>query len=478
MSSVWINSLWFLSLVFSLAAAFLGILVKQWLRQYMKWSTSLGEPKETVLVRQIRFEAWSDWNVDAIISIVPALLELAVVLFLFGLIILLWTVQSTVAIIVTVAATLFLFFAAVFTVLPAFFKRCPYKSPTARAFAVLWGFCDRNLVALWRAAKCADINPILAAFSTTSTFDWKERELDDIPHWRLSEIFASDSTELQGHIRGGVDTKAVLLDMSKAETLLRALSWVALASQDERVTTNVVSSAESLHSTVLPFDIRYLSTLHILSVWNVSRSRSSMLDSMRPNATPQPSSSPHSLTRDISSLDSLLWRDYHSPETRVTDGRIQRVGGHLAAAPGQGFRFSETDMGDDREWSCTKLNFDIFARLLAGNIKCTVSELVRETNSLSASAEPLAIGCRVMGLLCALRRLVRAATAEWGTLAPSHYQNIYRPLVDAYNTLSMDRQADCIDENWCPGLRRAILSSICVYADVQFTSSGSLELGA
>lgn len=34
----WINTLWFLSLVFSLASALFGIMVKQWIREYMQWN--------------------------------------------------------------------------------------------------------------------------------------------------------------------------------------------------------------------------------------------------------------------------------------------------------------------------------------------------------------------------------------------------------------------------------------------------------
>ncbi|KAJ3524188.1 hypothetical protein NM688_g8605 [Phlebia brevispora] len=49
-SAVTINTLWFLSLVFSLAAALFGILAKQWLREYLQWDSVLAPPRENVLL--------------------------------------------------------------------------------------------------------------------------------------------------------------------------------------------------------------------------------------------------------------------------------------------------------------------------------------------------------------------------------------------------------------------------------------------
>ena len=132
-SARWINSLFFTSLVLSLAAALLGILAKQWIREYMQWNSPLAAPRENVLVRQMRFEAWEAWNVAATISAVPALLEVAMILFLTGMVILLWTLDDVVAICVTAVVSAFLLVVSAFTILPVLFRRCPYRSPTAWA---------------------------------------------------------------------------------------------------------------------------------------------------------------------------------------------------------------------------------------------------------------------------------------------------------------------------------------------------------
>ena len=130
----WINALFFTSMVLSLAAALFGIRAKQWLRKYMQWNSPLNTPRDNILVRQIRVEAWESWNIDVTISFIPALLELAMVLFLAGIVVLLWTLDDVVAKAVTTIVAVFLLVIAAFTVLPIFFKRSPYKSPISWAF--------------------------------------------------------------------------------------------------------------------------------------------------------------------------------------------------------------------------------------------------------------------------------------------------------------------------------------------------------
>ncbi|KIP06190.1 hypothetical protein PHLGIDRAFT_467705 [Phlebiopsis gigantea 11061_1 CR5-6] len=130
----WINALFFTSMVLSLAAALFGIRAKQWLRKYMQWNSPLNTPRDNILVRQIRVEAWESWNIDVTISFIPALLELAMVLFLAGIVVLLWTLDDIVAKAVTTIIAVFLLVIAAFTVLPIFFKRSPYKSPISWAF--------------------------------------------------------------------------------------------------------------------------------------------------------------------------------------------------------------------------------------------------------------------------------------------------------------------------------------------------------
>ncbi|KAJ3518919.1 hypothetical protein NM688_g9374 [Phlebia brevispora] len=89
-SAITINALWFASLVLSLASALYGILAKQWCREYIKWKYVLADARENVLIRQARYEAWDQWKVSAFIAAIPALLEISLVLFLSGIVVVAW----------------------------------------------------------------------------------------------------------------------------------------------------------------------------------------------------------------------------------------------------------------------------------------------------------------------------------------------------------------------------------------------------
>ena len=189
-SARWINILFVYSLVLSIASALFGILAKQWIREYLKWNTAIGDPRENVLVRQIRFEAWNDWNVEGVLWSIPFLLELAMILFLAGIVLLVWTLDSIVAVAVTAIVAIFLGITATFTVLPIFVKKCPYKSPTA------W-----VMLRIFRIARSAILNHIvhdpLEYIWWTLVQDSDDGEIDENFTWsmwfhlRLEQLFSS-----------------------------------------------------------------------------------------------------------------------------------------------------------------------------------------------------------------------------------------------------------------------------------------------
>ncbi|KAF9060860.1 hypothetical protein BDP27DRAFT_1236074, partial [Rhodocollybia butyracea] len=82
---LWINGLWFTSLVISLSVALFAVLAKQWLRQYMSITT--GTPREQAIIRQFRFDGLEKWQVQPLIGILPTFLHLALILFFAGLVI-------------------------------------------------------------------------------------------------------------------------------------------------------------------------------------------------------------------------------------------------------------------------------------------------------------------------------------------------------------------------------------------------------
>ncbi|KAI0364369.1 hypothetical protein BV20DRAFT_956347 [Pilatotrama ljubarskyi] len=127
--SIRINVLWFSSLVLSLVSASIGILTKQWLREYTRSAAS--SPRENARIRQLRHEGFVRWRIPFTIALLPILLQVALALFFAGLLDLLWSLHPSVAGVITVLVTLSLAFLALTTIMPTFRGDCPYKSPQA-----------------------------------------------------------------------------------------------------------------------------------------------------------------------------------------------------------------------------------------------------------------------------------------------------------------------------------------------------------
>ena len=93
--------LWFLSLSISLIAALFAILVQQWLQAYPVHG-GVFSARDGACLRMFRFQALSNWKVPDVIAVLPVLLQSALVLFLVGLINLLWSLNVTIAVTATV----------------------------------------------------------------------------------------------------------------------------------------------------------------------------------------------------------------------------------------------------------------------------------------------------------------------------------------------------------------------------------------
>ncbi len=145
-SAVWLNSLWFSSLVFSFAAALLALFVKQWIYEAMVGGTS----RESARLRQYRFNGLLKWRVGTVVVALPILLQLASVLFLAGLLVLLWTLHTIVAAIASVLVGLVFTFVIGFTLLPVFKSDCSYRSPASSAIYAVLRFTHNEVLRVLR----------------------------------------------------------------------------------------------------------------------------------------------------------------------------------------------------------------------------------------------------------------------------------------------------------------------------------------
>src|SRR5450756_730221 len=84
-SDVRVNVFWFMSLVFSLLAALLAILVQQWVRDYMHVFQRYGDPLKSSRLRQYLYEGCEGWYMPMVADAVPGFLHISLFLFFAGL---------------------------------------------------------------------------------------------------------------------------------------------------------------------------------------------------------------------------------------------------------------------------------------------------------------------------------------------------------------------------------------------------------
>lgn len=166
--ALWTNALWFSSLTCSLGTAMAAILVKQWL-QFYNMDLNHGTAQQCAQRRQHRYNALIAWAVPTIISLLPMVLHVSVVLFALGLVVVLWEIDITIAILVLclVAGLLLLYTSTV--ILPLIYDNCPYKSSASvilkqslNSIEFAWDNFKTNLTQ-WSSVHVPEILPVSSA---------------------------------------------------------------------------------------------------------------------------------------------------------------------------------------------------------------------------------------------------------------------------------------------------------------------------
>ncbi|KAL1668221.1 hypothetical protein GGF50DRAFT_46917, partial [Schizophyllum commune] len=199
-----INGLWFSSLILSLTSALVGIVSKQWLREYLRDN---GRSHQTNLaVRQVKYEGLTNWHVSGIVTTIPLLLQAALFLFLIGIVYLLWYIQPVIAGVISGFGLLVVLFFIATTVLPAFqfifyrmgllrlhtASQVPFKSAQARLFLQISFFTINAVAWLYHAVKSlktsrrgrTTFEPPYPTYPgwTEWDLDWTQRQ-DESAHW-------------------------------------------------------------------------------------------------------------------------------------------------------------------------------------------------------------------------------------------------------------------------------------------------------
>ncbi|KAK7690107.1 hypothetical protein QCA50_006755 [Cerrena zonata] len=129
--TVFVNVLWFLSLLFTIITASLGVFVKQWLQRYLNWQCTSSQ--ERLRVRHVRHRGLLRFRVLQLAELLPILLQLALMLFLAGLVLFLLPVNVTVGWAVLTGVICWCIILLLIFITPFLSHDCPYHLSLIRS---------------------------------------------------------------------------------------------------------------------------------------------------------------------------------------------------------------------------------------------------------------------------------------------------------------------------------------------------------
>lgn len=165
------TALWALSLILSLGAALFGILAKQWVREYMRW-TSIYPFQHALHIRYYRRRSLDRWHVEEAVVVVWMCLIFGLILFFFGLAVLSFDVNSTIAVVATTMIVVILLLVAITMLCSVISPSCPYRTPLSTSLLVVFTYSlnklapSLNVIADWW--KSIDCPKIMRRFKKTS----------------------------------------------------------------------------------------------------------------------------------------------------------------------------------------------------------------------------------------------------------------------------------------------------------------------
>ena len=127
--AVWVNALWFMSLMISLTCALLATFLQQWARRYIKHTQSRYSPHKRARIRSFFAEGVEKLLLPWAVETLPTLLHISLFLFFAGLVVFLRNVNMTIFKLVFswVGACTALY--GCITLMPIFRHDSPYHTP-------------------------------------------------------------------------------------------------------------------------------------------------------------------------------------------------------------------------------------------------------------------------------------------------------------------------------------------------------------
>jgi hypothetical protein len=130
-SAVWVNGLWFSSLVISLTCGLLATLIQQWAQRYLRVAYPRNTPYKRARIRAFYKRGVEKLHIPWTIEALPALLHISLFLFFAGLSVFLFSVHLTIFKVVTTLFGVCAVLYATLTILPVIRKDSSYSAPAS-----------------------------------------------------------------------------------------------------------------------------------------------------------------------------------------------------------------------------------------------------------------------------------------------------------------------------------------------------------
>jgi hypothetical protein len=127
--AVWVNSLWFLSLVISVTCALFATLLQQWARRYLKVTQTGSSLHKRARVHSFFAEGVKKSHLSMVVEALPTLIHVSLFLFFAGLAVFLWNVNLTIFKVVLSWIGVCTASYGCVTLIPIFNRNSPYHSP-------------------------------------------------------------------------------------------------------------------------------------------------------------------------------------------------------------------------------------------------------------------------------------------------------------------------------------------------------------
>ncbi len=229
---VFVNSVWFLSLVLSLTCALMATLLQQWARRYLQIIQRNHAPHVRAHIREYFSRGARKFRIIGLVEMLPFLLLVSVLLFFAGLVVFAFLANHIVAYIaLAVVGICFISYIAL-TLMPLIFHDCPYYTPFT---SLLWYSAQiipfSFFSVLYHGAKQLHDRWGTVSGSMVKSFrDWQENKAKSFSEGMISKLEHS--------------AKRFSMDIYK-KTLIRTLHWLSEDHELEEFVAGIPGVCES-----------------------------------------------------------------------------------------------------------------------------------------------------------------------------------------------------------------------------------------